>query len=403
MESTSIATSSSMRALKFIHTPQQTPTKPKLITFLHNPNKKPNHLRCSTKPHTNTNADQHSTSEPQTPKPISTNEFGFVFGLGAENSWDSSDIGSPVVKRFLSDDEERWYMWYHGRSSSDTRRDSIGLAVSSNGVHWERGTGSVQSASDVGLVMTRGDDWWAFDTHGVRPAEIVTMSSSKVRLSAAVYWMYYTGLSQAGSEESETLALKSLPGLAISQDGRHWARIEGDHHTGALFDDPLSVESPKVVFHATGDLRMYYHTAGELSVAVARSGDGIRWVKLGKAGFGVGGQRGNFDERGALNPHVVKRREGGYLMAYEGVGPDGERRIGCAESGDGLGDWARVGVLEAQDGWDYGSPCLVQMEDQWRVYYRAVEIGTQGRVGIGMATSSGTDVTKFTTWSGFHI
>lgn len=28
---------------------------------------------------------------------------------------------------------------------------------------------------------------------------------------------------------------KSLPGLAISQDGGHWARIEGEHHSGALF------------------------------------------------------------------------------------------------------------------------------------------------------------------------
>ena len=25
-------------------------------------------------------------------------------------------------------------------------------------------------------------------------------------------------------------------GLAMSQDGRNWARIEADHHTGALFD-----------------------------------------------------------------------------------------------------------------------------------------------------------------------
>lgn len=26
------------------------------------------------------------------------------------------------------------------------------------------------------------------------------------------------------------------PGLAMSQDGRNWARIEGEHHTGALFE-----------------------------------------------------------------------------------------------------------------------------------------------------------------------
>lgn len=42
-------------------------------------------------------------------------------------------------------------------------------------------------------------------------------------------------------------------GLALSQDGRNWARIEGDHHTGALLDvgepgswDSLFIGSPQV-------------------------------------------------------------------------------------------------------------------------------------------------------------
>ena len=30
--------------------------------------------------------------------------------------------------------------------------------------------------------------------------------------------------------------LRLRPGLAMSQDGRNWARIEADHHSGALFD-----------------------------------------------------------------------------------------------------------------------------------------------------------------------
>ncbi len=43
------------------------------------------------------------------------------------------------------------------------------------------------------------------------------------------------------------------PGLAMSQDGRNWARIECDHHTGALFDvgeagewDELYIGQPQV-------------------------------------------------------------------------------------------------------------------------------------------------------------
>ncbi len=51
----------------------------------------------------------------------------------------------------------------------------------------------------------------------------------------------------------EVEGLRMRPGLAMSQDARNWARIEGDHHTGALFDvgqpgewDELFIGSPQV-------------------------------------------------------------------------------------------------------------------------------------------------------------
>jgi hypothetical protein len=47
--------------------------------------------------------------------------------------------------------------------------------------------------------------------------------------------------------------LRLRPGLAMSQDGKNWARIEAEHHTGALFDvgaegewDQLFVGGPQV-------------------------------------------------------------------------------------------------------------------------------------------------------------
>ena len=46
---------------------------------------------------------------------------------------------------------------------------------------------------------------------------------------------------------------RTRAGLAMSQDGRNWARIEANHHTGALFDvgedgqwDGLLVGAPQV-------------------------------------------------------------------------------------------------------------------------------------------------------------
>ncbi|VFQ64488.1 unnamed protein product [Cuscuta campestris] len=310
---------------------------------------------------------------------------GLVLDLGHPTAWDGVEIGSPVVKRYLSDEEERWHMWYSGRSGKNPGSESIGLAVSGNGVHWERGESKVGPAGGVGMVMSCSQEWWSFDTHNITPSEVLVMSSNKVhRSNGAVYWLYYTGSGGVvpgrnppgfDFENPERAYLpggakqgiaKSLPGLAISQDGRHWARIEGEHHSGALLGpgeegewDSLFISSPCVVPHGNdgGDLRMYYHSfdaeSGCFAVGMARSRDGVRWVKQGRV-MGGGGA-GAFDEMGAMNPNVVReRRSGRYVMAYEGVGADGRRSIGVATSADGLKGWRRVvgssPVLEVENG-----------------------------------------------------
>lgn len=413
--------------------------------------------QCSTKPGIDSNnamnrnpaIERDSSSKSQhlaTPTPnqalTSTCSRGLVLDLGPKNSWDGKEIGSPVVKRFIGDNEERWYMWYHGRSDGSSTSDSIGLAVSRNGIHWERGAEHVRSCGDAGLVMNCSKNWWAFDTESIRPSEMVIMSSP---MYSAVYWLYYTGYSseeanlpgdpnmlqnpekvQSGDKKDACHRIgkisKSLPGLACSQDGRHWARIEGDHHSGALLDvgsdkewDSLFIAAPQVVVHSNDDLRMYYHSFdvknGQFALGIARSRDGIRWVKLGK--IMGGGSDGSFDELGVKNACVVRtHREGNYLMAYEGVSADGTGSIGLAVSPDGLKNWKRlqedpVVKPSEKDGWDnkgVGSPCLVQMEgnvDKWRLYY--VGIGHGGMTGIGMAVSEGSNTRNFRRWAGSHL
>ncbi|CAA7401122.1 unnamed protein product [Spirodela intermedia] len=340
----------------------------------------------------------------------SSNE-GLVFDVGAAGAWDGREVGSPVVKRYVGDESERWFLWYHGCGDGDGSGDCIGLATSANGMHWKRD--ETVDGESAGLVVGRSGDWWAFDTAALRPAEVISMSSAKVSSPGAFYWLYYTGYIAEKVDMPATAALKSLPGLAISQDGCHWARIEGEHHTGALLDvgeagewDSLFLAAPRVVYHEAGDLRMYYHSfdrqSRQFAIGVARSRDGITWAKLGRV-MG-GGPAGAFDEAGVMCGHVVRMgKEGqGYLMAYEGVSGDGRRSIGVAESPDGLKDWRRRGgeaVLEpsAEGGWDdggVGSPCLVQMDGEgWRLYYGGV--GKGGRSGIGMALSDGPEMRSF--------
>ncbi|GFY87561.1 arabinanase/levansucrase/invertase [Actinidia rufa] len=195
---------------------------------------------------------------------------------------------------------------------------------------------------------------------------------------------------ETGNTTSSSNVFKSFPGLAMSQDGRHWARIEGEHDTGALFDVGSDGEW-------AGCLLPHHR-------------DGIKWVKLGKI-IGGGGN-GASDEFGALNPRVVRnRKDGKYLMVYEGVGAGGQRSIGLAMLTDGLKNWERVQggtVLKpSEEGWDnkeVGSPCLVQMDgniDEWRLYYRG--IGERGEVGIRMAMSEGSEIRSLRRWTGFDL
>ncbi|GLT27825.1 hypothetical protein SLA2020_027960 [Shorea laevis] len=408
--------------------------------------------RCSTKPGIDSNSainkntsievDSNSTarhlaSSSGNQELLSTCSRGLVFDLGPKESWDGMEIGSPVVKRYIGDNEERWYMWYHGRRNGK-ESDSIGLAASSNGIHWIRGGENVRSCGDIGMVMTCSPNWWGFDTLSVRPSEMVIMSSP---MYSSVYWLYYTGFTSEEVEISELpkfslenperfcsedrkdgnyvkgKIFKSLPGLACSQDGRHWARIEGDHHSGAILDvgtgkewDSSFIAAPHVVVHDSDDLRMYYHSfdvkKGHFAVGMARSRDGIRWVKLGR--IMGGGSIGSFDECGVKHACVIRnRKEGNYLMAYEGVSADGKRSIGLAESPDGLKNWKKLQeepVLKPSedDGWDnqaVASPCLVPMEgniNEWTLYY--VGFNQEERTGIGMAVSEGSNVRSFRRW-----
>lgn len=212
---------------------------------------------------------------------------GLLFGRGAAGAWDDAGVAHPVVRFFGDGDACRWFMWYSGRSASCPDLDavhassgSVGVAVSPDGVHWQRGDGAVAGArgaakaGDVGRVLApNADAWWAHDTCHLHASDVQLLSNAGASTQAGgVYWMFYSGGSFEGGEPPAGLlslspgaggpgahpgapleGLLTRPGLAMSQDGRNWARIEAGHHSGALFDvgapgewDALFVGAPQV-------------------------------------------------------------------------------------------------------------------------------------------------------------
>lgn len=375
---------------------------------------------------------------------------GFVLGLNQQaDAWDSGSIYTPVVRRYLSDNEERWMLWYSGKSRilqgdvENGRKEVMGLAISSNGAHWKRGKGgsdsNEQGKDGVGKVLDCSENWWAFDTEITRPSDVLVMSSLKARAAAGVYWMYYTGgcseeveipkpsklplnLPDFKYRDSQIVVRRTRPGLTMSHDGRNWARIEGDHYSGSLFDvggegewDSLFIADPHVYYLNADDLRLYYHSfdaeTGCFSVGYARSRDAMKWIKFGKI-LG-GGPPGSFDELGVKSPHVVAHPSGkGFLMIYEGIAADGRTSFGLAQSFDGLANWERCPdgpvftVANESNAWDsqeIHSPCLVRLDgNEWRLYYQGVN--SSGTSGFGMAVcTEAPKLLEFKRCQGLHL
>eukprot|EP00878_Enallax_costatus_P028473 GHUV01030757.1.p1 GENE.GHUV01030757.1~~GHUV01030757.1.p1 ORF type:complete len:257 (+),score=73.00 GHUV01030757.1:298-1068(+) len=212
-----------------------------------------------------------------------------------------------------------------------------------------------------------------------------------------------------GTQEGAAVeGLRMRPGLAMSQDGRNWARIEADHHTGALFDvgqpgdwDSLYIAHPQVVAAGPSDMRMYYHSfdaaAGKFKIGIALSKDGFNWRKGGV--IFEGGKAGEFDAGGAAACQVVRDPDSKhFLMFYEAVAADDTRSIAVASSKDGKSNWQRQpeSVLQPSEhpnAWDcggVGTPCAVAMsEGKWRLYYagRSQQHGLWEGIGVALGSA----------------
>jgi hypothetical protein len=122
-------------------------------------------------------------------------EPGPVLSYGPYMSWDERAVADPYVLRVGS----YFYLYYLGQDRADPPRQRLGVARSSDGVHWEK--------LRANPILEPGEPG-RFDENGVgEPA---------VWQSHGFYWMLYTG-----RDRGERRRL----GLARSTDGVHWRKM----------------------------------------------------------------------------------------------------------------------------------------------------------------------------------
>jgi len=279
------------------------------------------------------------------------------------------------------------------------------------------------------------------------------MSTPSVITEGGVYLMYFFGGNFEEHDISEYLHLpedkaqnppkiagmKMRIGVAVSQDGRNWGRIEGDDPTGAClvpFDatDPVNHQLakygqihpnlqeelycgwPDVLVRLTPDIThpytMYYSTmtkqAKRKCIARATSPDGFRWYNKGICL----NPDTHFDANGCARSHVILHAyftpnrtwvedNETWLMFYEGVGTDYKHRILMAKSYDGQ-TWHKKGVVfdvgqtHAWDSHGVGSPNILRLDDgTLRMYYTGQAADGATAIGVARAYTHDSDSILF--------
>ncbi len=158
--------------------------------------------------------------------------------------WDSFTLGSPSVLNFGA----AYYLYYEGLNST-TATHAIGVAISSDGIHWTKQANPVLSPGGPG----------AWDMGEVRYPTITNNGQSLV--------MIYQGWGGNGA------AL----GMASSTDGLHWIKQQG--YVSVLKGVVGDAYVPASLLYINGQYLLYYSSDG--SIGLMTSTDAIHWSDKG--------------------------------------------------------------------------------------------------------------------------
>lgn len=236
-----------------------------------------------------------------------------VLGRGAPGAFDSVDALNPSIVR-------RGDTWFNFYSGFDGKTWHTGLALSGDGVTWQKhGTVISPSGWEGRYIAANGSALW---------------------YRGEFYYWYQAG------EPFPRVA------LARSRDGKSWKKVpDAVLELGPRGSWDERAAADPYVIEAGEWLYMFYlgeDRARRQRLGVARSRDGVEWEKLRVSPVMELGDAGAFDENGLGEP-AVWQAHGWWWMIYTGRDRAENRRLGAARSRDGV-RWERAGVLRSPAG-----------------------------------------------------
>ena len=185
-----------------------------------------------------------------------------VLDLGAHGAFDDEWVGCPTVLRVA----DKYLMWYSSYFDSRSPSGGIGLAVSSDGVHWER------------AAMSR---------HVLRVGDAGMLDAGQIMGPCVLrhrdgFRMWYTGMDDVPDGDR---IRRYRVFLAESEDGVAWRRANGGQPVIDLGPigsvDSVQVATPSVL--RDGDsYRMWYAAWSKAhghTICAAHSADGVSWIR----------------------------------------------------------------------------------------------------------------------------
>jgi len=253
-----------------------------------------------------------------------------VLGRGAPGAFDAHDALNPAIARR----DGVLYNFYSGYDGATWR---TGLATSRDGLDWQK----------QGVVLSPDPATWEGRYIAANGAALLVDGQ---------FWYWYVG----GSMELPRL------GLARSQDGRAWSKgrrpVLDPGPRGSW--DERGVADPYVIRFGQYFYLFYLgqDRARRQRLGLARSTDGVRWEKLRTNPVLEPGEDGGFDEQGLGEP-AAWQSHGWYWMLYTGRDRDERRRLGLAQSRDGV-TWRKLPeVFAGGQSWNSEVVCDPEVSD----------------------------------------
>ena len=222
--------------------------------------------------------------------------------LSAGSGFDQSDIWLSVVLK-----DAGYSMYYSG---SDGSRWRVGLATSTDGIHWAK-----NSANPILSTGSQG----SWDDNGV-------WGVSVLKVEPGSYRMWYSGKSSTDG--------KTRIGYATSPDGVTWTKYSGNPVLSPVAGwESQGVYVPRVV-SSNGTYHMFYlgnPGTTRTQIGYAYSSDGIAWTKYSSNPVLTAGSPGQWDQTGLID-HAVTLKGSTLTIWYGGADSYNTWQIGYATS-----------------------------------------------------------------------